>query len=127
MASTANCHHGRPRQRGRPRSSIASAQRRYPGARRGRLWPRSSILAITALLVLRTLDQFGRPAVKFGWNFLFTPTWDPVAEQFGALPFIYGTVVTSLAGAAHCRAAGVGAAIFLAELAPPRISDALTF
>src|SRR6266513_1403444 len=33
---------------------------------------------------------------KFGFHFLTTSTWDPVAEQFGALPFIYGTVVSSL-------------------------------
>ncbi|HEV3147847.1 MAG TPA: hypothetical protein VGZ24_04300, partial [Chthoniobacterales bacterium] len=35
---------------------------------------------------------------KFGFHFLATSTWDPVAEQFGALPFIYGTVVSSLVG-----------------------------
>jgi len=33
---------------------------------------------------------------KFGFRFLITSTWDPVAEQFGALPFIYGTLVSSL-------------------------------
>ena len=32
---------------------------------------------------------------KFGFHFLTTSTWDPVAEQFGALPFIYGTLVSS--------------------------------
>jgi phosphate transport system permease protein len=64
---------------------------------------------------------------KFGWNFLFTSTWDPVADQFGALPFIYGTVVTSALALCIGIPLGVGAAIFLAELAPPRISDGLTF
>src|SRR5215468_12760618 len=33
---------------------------------------------------------------KFGFRFLTTSTWDPVAEEFGALPFIYGTLVSSL-------------------------------
>src|SRR5215471_11410946 len=33
---------------------------------------------------------------KFGLRFLTTSTWDPVAEEFGALPFIYGTLVSSL-------------------------------
>src|ERR1044071_7005849 len=33
---------------------------------------------------------------KFGLHFLTTSTWDPVAEEFGALPFIYGTLVSSL-------------------------------
>ena len=46
-------------------------------------------------------------------------TWDPVAGQFGALPFIYGTVVTSALALLIGIPLGVGAAIFLAELAPP--------
>jgi phosphate transport system permease protein len=50
-----------------------------------------------------------------------------VADQFGALPFIYGTAVTSLLALVIGVPLGVGAAIFLAELAPPKISDALTF
>ena len=50
-----------------------------------------------------------------------------MAGQFGALPFIYGTVVTSALALLIAVPLGVGAAIFLAELAPPRISDALTF
>src|SRR5256885_6842504 len=33
---------------------------------------------------------------RFGFHFLTTSTWDPVAEQFGALPFVYGTAVSSL-------------------------------
>ena len=64
---------------------------------------------------------------KFGWSFLITSTWDPVTDQFGALPFIYGTVVTSFLALLIAVPLGVGAAIFLAELAPPKISDALTF
>ncbi len=64
---------------------------------------------------------------KFGWRFLFTRTWDPVFEQFGALPFIYGTIVTSAVALLVAVPLGVGAAIFLAELAPPRLSDGLAF
>ena len=56
-----------------------------------------------------------------------TSTWDPVNDQFGALPFIYGTVVTSVLALVIGIPLGVGAAIFLAELAPAKISDALTF
>ena len=53
--------------------------------------------------------------------------WDPVAGDFGALPFIYGTVVTSLLALLIAVPLGLGAAIFLAELAPAKISDSLTF
>jgi len=53
--------------------------------------------------------------------------WDPVAGDFGALPFIYGTVVTSAIALFIAVPMGVGASIFLAELAPRRVSNALTF
>jgi len=63
---------------------------------------------------------------RFGWSFLFTQTWDPVANQFGAASFVYGTLVTSAIALLVAVPLGVGAALFLAELAPRRISDALT-
>ncbi|MBZ5632747.1 MAG: phosphate ABC transporter permease subunit PstC [Acidobacteriia bacterium] len=86
-----------------------------------------TILAITALLVFELYANSGQARHKFGWSFLTTSTWDPVVEQFGALPFIYGTVVTSALALLLGIPLGVGAAIFLAELAPTRISNALTF
>jgi len=87
----------------------------------------ATILAITGLLVLELYTNSAASRSKFGWSFLFTSTWDPVNDQFGALPFIYGTVVTSFLALLMGIPLGVGAAIFLAELAPPKISDALTF
>jgi phosphate transport system permease protein len=86
-----------------------------------------TILAITALLVFELYTNSTLPRHKFGWSFLTTSVWDPVAEQFGALPFIYGTLVTSTLALLMGIPLGVGAAIFLAELAPARISNALTF
>lgn len=85
------------------------------------------ILAITALLVWELWQYSALARAKFGWTFLSTSTWNPVTEQFGALPFIYGTVVTSLLALLIAVPFGVGAAIFLAELAPPKLSDAMTF
>ena len=55
---------------------------------------------------------------KFGLGFLFSTEWDPVKSNFGALPFIYGTLVTSLLALILAVPIGVGVAIFLAELAP---------
>ncbi len=85
------------------------------------------VLLIAGLLVfeLWTTSAFSRQ--RFGWEFLTGRTWDPVAGNFGALPFIYGTVVTSAVALLIGVPLGVGAAIFLAELAPPRLSDGLTF
>ncbi len=87
----------------------------------------STIILVTLLLVFELYRNSALAREKFGWQFLFTRTWDPVFEKFGALPFIFGTVVTSAVGLLIAVPVGVGAAIFLAELAPPRISDALTF
>ena len=86
-----------------------------------------SILAITALLVFELYTNSAETRHKFGWSFLSTSVWDPVAGEFGALPFIYGTVVTSALALLIGIPLGVGAAIFLAELAPAKISNALTF
>ena len=87
----------------------------------------ASILFLTAWLVYELWIYCALPRHRFGWGFLATSTWDPVFEHFGALPFIYGTVVTSALGLLIAVPIGVGAAIFLAELAPHAISEALTF
>jgi phosphate transport system permease protein len=86
-----------------------------------------TILAITALLVFELYTNSSLARHKFGWSFLTTSVWDPVAGQFGALPFIYGTVVTSALALLIGIPLGVGAAIFLAELAPAKVSNGLTF
>ncbi len=55
---------------------------------------------------------------KFGFHFLTTSTWDPVAEQFGALPFIYGTLVSSLIALFIAVPLSIATAACLTELAP---------
>lgn len=87
----------------------------------------ASIFLLTVLLAYELYHNCVLPRHKFGWNFFVTQTWDPVFENFGALPFIYGTVVTSALALLIAVPFGVGAAIFLAELAPRGVSDALTF
>jgi len=85
------------------------------------------ILLVTALLVYELWINSQLPRAKFGWHFLFTQVWDPNVGDFGALPFVFGTCVTSLLSLLIAVPLGVGSAIFLAELAPPRLSNALTF
>ncbi len=86
-----------------------------------------SILAITAYIVWELWINSAAPRHQFGWSFLITQTWDPVAGNFGALPFVYGTLVTSALALVIAVPLGVGSAIFLAELAPPALSDGLAF
>src|SRR5580704_9826063 len=87
----------------------------------------ASVVVITAMLVWGLYENSAQSRAQFGWSFLWTTTWDPINGQFGALPFIYGTVVTSALAMLLAIPLGVGAAIFLAELAPPRLSTMLTF
>lgn len=87
----------------------------------------ASILLLTALVVYELFEASQLSRAKFGWSFVFTRTWNPVTGQFGALPFLYGTVVTSFAGLLIAGPLGLGSAIFLSILAPPWLSGALTF
>jgi len=86
-----------------------------------------TILVITGMLVLQLWTNGALSREKFGLSFLFTSKWDPQGGDFGALPFIFGTVVTSMVSLIIAVPFGVGAAIFLAELASPKASDAMTF
>ena len=74
------------------------------------------------VLVVLVGWQLGRGSqlavTKFGLSFLTTSTWDPVAEQFGALPFIYGTAVSSLIALIIAVPLSIATALYLTELAP---------
>jgi phosphate transport system permease protein len=87
----------------------------------------SLILLLTLAVVWELWVHSALARHKFGFGFLTSTSWDPVTNQFGALPFIYGTVITSAIALLIAVPLGVGAAIFLAELAPPRISSTFTF
>ncbi|HLK66455.1 MAG TPA: phosphate ABC transporter permease subunit PstC [Bryobacteraceae bacterium] len=87
----------------------------------------ATILAITLLLVYQLYKSSAAARAALGFGFLTSSEWNPVTDQFGAAPFIYGTVVTSLVALLISVPMGLGAAIFLSELAPARISNALTF
>ena len=64
---------------------------------------------------------------SFGWTFWATSTWDPVAGQFGAFPFIWGTLYSSLLALALATPVALGIAIFLSELCPAWLRTPLTF
>jgi len=87
----------------------------------------ASVVLITLLIVYELWQGSVLPRHKFGFAFFRTSVWDPNFEQFGALPFIFGTLVTSAVALFIAVPLGIGAAIFLAELATARLSDALEF
>src|SRR5271154_3726237 len=87
----------------------------------------ASVFLVTVFLVYELWIHSGPSRAKFGFGFITGRVWDPVTEQFGALPFIYGTVLTSFIALLISVPLGVGAAIFLSELAPPQLSNTCTF
>ena len=64
---------------------------------------------------------------KFGFSFWRTETWDPVAGQFGALPFIWGTLYSSILALTIATPIALGIAVFIAELCPNWLKQPLVF
>jgi len=89
-----------------------------------RVFPRLTLLfalilvaILVGMIVVLNLDAW--PAIRqFGASFLSGKTWNPVTEIYGALPAIYGTLLSSLIGLVIAIPISLGAAIFLVELAP---------
>ena len=87
---------------------------------RGFVTVAAATVVIVLILMVAELTKEAWPAIhKFGLPFLWSTDWNPPKERFGALPFIAGTLVTSLLALAFGTVIGVGAALFLVEFAPP--------
>ena len=79
---------------------------------------------IVALIVLVGWQLYAGSRMslsKFGVGFLWSSEWDPVQDKYGALPFIFGTLVSSLLALMIAVPLGVATAVFLTELAPQKL------
>jgi phosphate transport system permease protein len=86
-----------------------------------------SILLVVGIIVFQLWSKSELAIKASGLGFLTDSKWDPNNDKFGALPFIFGTCVTSALALLIAVPMGVAASIFLAEMAPPRWSNILTF
>jgi phosphate transport system permease protein len=88
----------------------------------------AGVLAVAGLVVV-VLARTAAPALsQIGvWSFVSRQDWDPVSGAFGALPFVYGTLVTSLVAIALALPVSVGLALFLAEMGPPALRRPVSF
>ncbi|MPZ49751.1 MAG: phosphate ABC transporter permease subunit PstC [Dehalococcoidia bacterium] len=77
-----------------------------------------ALLAVMVAMVYELADGARPSFAKFGFGFLTGTTWDPVKEVFGALPLVYGTIVSSIVGLVIAVPISIGTAIFLSDLAP---------
>jgi phosphate transport system permease protein len=88
----------------------------------------SSLILVILLAIFFELIRSSFLSIKtFGFSFITGRTWDPVKEIFGALPFIYGTLVTSLIAMAVAVPVALGVSLFLTEWAPIWIRTIVSF
>jgi phosphate transport system permease protein len=77
---------------------------------------------LLGLIAYKVLDLAWPAMQEFGLSFVWTNAWDPVTEQFGALIFIYGTVVTALIALVIATPLSIAIALFLTEIAPRKLA-----
>lgn len=87
----------------------------------------TSILLIVAGIFAMMLQSSMPTIERFGIGFMFASEWKPAQETFGALPFIYGTVVSSILALIISVPISLGIAIFLVEQAPKGIAKPIAF
>jgi phosphate transport system permease protein len=106
------------------RATRRFVERGTMGAALGGAW---LVIGLVVLLIV-ILAIGGAPAMSaFGLSFLFSTEWDPVQRQFGALPVLYGTAVSSLLALLFAVPLSIGTAVFLVRLAPRWLSGPCSF
>ncbi len=117
--------------------SLASGPRRLSSVRRGQAADRVfqiavlacalAIAAIVALILLELVLPSRLAMHTLGWKFFPSQAWDPVAGDFGALPFIFGTLVSSFLALLIAMPLGIGVAIFMTEMCPRPLRGILSY
>jgi phosphate transport system permease protein len=85
------------------------------------------LIAMVAAIGVELYRQSVLSIHEFGWRFWQTDTWDPVSGDFGARPFIWGTLYSSVLALVISTPIALGIAIFISELAPTRLQRPLVF
>jgi phosphate transport system permease protein len=85
------------------------------------------VLGLVGLIIYQLAANSTLSWHAFGWKFFFRSEWDPVNDQFGAWPFVYGTIVSSLLALVIAVPLAVGVAVFITEMAPRWLRGPLAF
>lgn len=86
-----------------------------------------AVLAVVALVLVELWTQSRLSIKEFGFKFFLSHDWDPVQGLFGALPFVYGTIVSSMLALAIAVPLGVGVAMFMTEICPRPLRGTVAF
>src|SRR3954452_4079287 len=87
----------------------------------------ASILVIVGLIFYELIERSQLSIGQFGWKFFTGTNWDPVSGDFGALPFVYGTLVSSAVALFIAVPLGIGVAVFVTEMCPKALRGILSF
>ena len=85
------------------------------------------VLVVLGLILLSTGNEAMPAFREEGLRFLTSDVWDPPAGRFGALPFVYGTLVASAIALAIAVPVSIGLALFITELAPKRLRTPVVY
>ncbi len=95
---------------------------------RGLLMAAAGVVFLIVFLIAFESFMGARLSMKtIGWSFLWSGEWDPVADHYGALPYVIGTLSTSFLALLLAVPLGVGSAVYLAELASRRLGAVVSF
>jgi len=86
-----------------------------------------AVLGVLGLIVYELVRRSTLSWHSFGFKFFASSEWDPVNEQFGALPFVYGTLVSSLVALVIAVPLSLGVAVFTTEMCPKKLRGPLSF
>ena len=86
-----------------------------------------AVVALLGLIVYQLVVGSQLSWHAFGWKFFGQSDWNPVEDQYGALPFIYGTLVSSLLALVIAVPLSIGVAVFITEMCPVRLRGILSF
>jgi phosphate transport system permease protein len=86
-----------------------------------------TVLALVVLIVYQLVTKSNLSWHAFGFKFFFSSDWDPVNDQYGALPFVYGTIVSSILALIIAVPLAIGVAVFITEMSPPWLRGPLAF
>ncbi len=120
----------KPKDEGRvlPRRAIGSRGFSLDHVYQAALAGAAIVVFVVVALIVYEVVRGAIPSIRtIGWGFLVRTEWDPVRDEFGALPYVYGTLVSSLLALLIAVPLGIGSAVFLAELAGRRLSAITSF
>ena len=94
----------------------------------GILWVLGIMILVVAGLIILNLALVARPLAKDHslWGFITDTQWDPVEDRFGALTFLYGTLVTAAVSLVLAVPVAIGLALFITQFAPAKLGRILT-